>query len=951
MGVFFFVCGCARTVSELTLQAKHTPPSTPTLSAPPTIIAGATNVTAAVVNPVANLNYDWTVVNATLTSALRGTSITFTAGSAGSILYTVNVSNEVGDTAAPASASSLVVQGIPASYLPTLTVPPRVIAGRGGNRVELGNVLPGLTYVWSALNGQIDSHDDVSAAFTGANPGQVTIVVTASVTGATGASVSAQVDVEVDPVPAPALTAVAGQLGGVGYLDGPLSVARIPTPPSGNEVLNILAGPDGTIWYADAHACVVRQIKNGIVTTIGMPYDCRLLGATVDGIASAARFMAPSAMAAADDGAIWVVDNSEPGAPYSAVLRKITTEGAVSTFGTAAVSATNCTSEDSGGVQLPLAQAVFCNGPTGVATIAGDLYVASSGSLRVYPHDGSVAKWLFVAGSGGCIDTITVNGTTPETAPTAENNVFSRLTSDSSYVYWSTPQGAMRRYDPTSKTATSWPSPHCAQSFTSWFYNESIVPQPNGPIYGVAASGVSLVAYSAALLGGFSWGSGQPVPQVIAGDADEYNTSGQGAGDIDAPGTAAKFSASNNKSMHLLDIGPSPHGAAEMSLYLADIFNSAIRVVAPDGSSVSTLLQHPAHPGFANGRGAQASFKAPSAVAVAFDHTVYVADSGNGALRRLDPDGTVSTLFGSGVSLVRDGSSALAALANVTAMLIMPNHDVWFADGLSASPGSMIRRYVPSTGEVSTLLGSTSPGFTDGGAANAALRGATAMALAPDGTVVVTDTPANAVRIVTASGELVTLVSGANGDLNAGFSSTFSQPRGVAVASDGTIYVSDTGNAQIRRLSLSSAGLDVSLVAGPSTPIAFGCPPQPQDGRCLCDATTDSTCALSARLRLVTSLQMRANGDLVLLELPCNASLQGSPVIRVVRHPEDAAACTVATVAGQSDPRFHAVATGLLSAAPTPSFNSPGGFAQGALQDFWLTDTVENAVLELELPQ
>lgn len=127
------VGGCARNISVLTLRAKHTTPESPKLTVPVTIIAGAAGVTATVAQPIDGLIYDWTLINATLISTSRGPSVSFTAGSAGIIIYTVNVSNDVGVTAAPANASSAVVAGLPGDYTPLIVAPWRVIAGRSGS--------------------------------------------------------------------------------------------------------------------------------------------------------------------------------------------------------------------------------------------------------------------------------------------------------------------------------------------------------------------------------------------------------------------------------------------------------------------------------------------------------------------------------------------------------------------------------------------------------------------------------------------------------------------------------------------------------------------------------------------------------------------------------------------------------------------------------------------------
>ena len=380
------VFGCARTTARLSPRPTRTAPISPVLTVPSAIVAETSGVVAQITQPIAGLSYDWQLLGGTLTSPSRGASVTFTASAAGAVLYAVKVSNEVGDTAPPATASSAIVPGLPANYQPQLLAAPRVLAGRAGNRAELTNPIAGASYAWQVSgNGTLDASTATSAAFTGTVPGSLTLTLAASVPGATGGTrASAQLAIAVVTPPQSGLTLVAGQLGGPGYLDGPIAAALFPAP--GSEDVSLLATPDGALWEADANQCTIRVIKDGVVSSVGSPHDCRM----VDGDSLGARLRYPQQMAAADNGEIWFIDNPYPYGgvnSFGSVLRRANRNGSVTSYGAAFskltpdYSSSNCASIDAASAPLPLATSVFCAGPKNVVTTTnGDVYVASAGS-------------------------------------------------------------------------------------------------------------------------------------------------------------------------------------------------------------------------------------------------------------------------------------------------------------------------------------------------------------------------------------------------------------------------------------------------------------------------------------------------------------------------------------------------------------------------------------------
>ena len=688
-------------------------------------------------------------------------------------------------------------------------------------------------------NGTLDGSIVAAATFSASAVGSLTVQVTASIRGAIGGTLArAQSSVTVSAAPTPGLTLIAGHVGGPGYLDEPVANARLPIP--GSKDFNLIADVDGTLWQSDANTCTIRVVRNGMVSTIGTPYDCQIVDSTDP---SAVRLNAPAQLALDGAGGVWFVDNGNLGSSsFSASypLRRAYSDGHVPSFGVNRGSGIPLPDYCFYDASLPSSALsdsdfYFCNGPSGVTSVGtNSVFVTSEGvlpsgstapyslgaapSLRAFTASGlsGTPEWLFAQ-----IKNTACSGSTPLSATAgsvAAQLGFSQLTSDGAFVYWlasfNSSYSAILKYDPAQQTAQLWPpGSTCAAPFTLGFdvANRAVtakgfVVTPKGSLFALSPTGNDILAYDASVLVPVTAPNftTPPNPIVIAGAADPLDSGiTQGIGYADGVGVSAKFNPYSNESRTDITrpLALRPVASGEPSeLYLADAKNFAIRKIAPldatrvGSATVSTVFGGPALSGATNGPALQATFKSPSALAVAFDGVVYVADSGNGALRRIAKDGAVTTLFGGSGPALRDGTAAFAALRQVSSMLVLPTHAVLLGDG------STIREYTPETGEVSTVLGSnsTTPAFSDGGPGSASMVGPLAFALAPDGTVAMTDAGANAIRVITSTGEVVTLAASASrnfaglptaGNSNAGFESSFFGPRGVAVAADGVVFV------------------------------------------------------------------------------------------------------------------------------------------------------------------
>ncbi len=220
-------------------------------------------------------------------------------------------------------------------------------------------------------------------------------------------------------------------------------------------------------------------------------------------------------------------------------------------------------------------------------------------------------------------------------------------------------------------------------------------------------------------------------------------------------------------------------------------------------------------PGFADGRGLRAQFNGPSALAAAPDGSLYVCDSRNHRLRRVAPDGTTTTVAGSGpVDCLpggfADGRADQARLFNPTGVCVGRDGTVYFSD----TGNHRIRKL--KGGLVSTLaggptaqnaLGFEQGGFRDGAGVQARFRYPAAMVIAESGDLLVADLGNAAVRRVKPDGSVTTVARGA----------PLVSPTGLALLTGGALCVAD---------SEASALVDIVGSAAKPSPPAGGQPPR-----------------------------------------------------------------------------------------------------------------------------
>jgi len=560
--------------------------------------------------------------------------------------------------------------------------------------------------------------------------------------------------------PGPTLAFLAGDMGGAGNTDGSGAMARFDSPGG--------VGVDGSgnVYVADTGNHVIRKVApTGLVSTLAGKSGFN--GAS-DGAGPSARFFGPWDVAADATGNLYVTDMGNH------TIRRITPQGVVSTMaGVAGVEG----SADGLGTDARFRH------PYGVAIDStGDLYIADFGNntIRRMSPAGAVTT---LAGSPGEIGSVDGSAAAARFAHPSGiaagiggivyvSDWFSHtVRSVTSAATVSTIAG--RAFEPgtadgVGPTAMFW-GPHGTATDGA------------GNVYVVESGNCTVRRISPANL-----------VSTLAGSA-------RACGAADGTGGAARF-------MHPAGI----EWAGAGNLYVADQLNHAIRKLTPTGV-VTTLVGALPLTGGTDGPGASARFNTPGGLAPDASGNIYVADSQNHTVRRIDAFGVVGTVAGAaGVKGVSDGAAQSARFNAPLGVAADGSGNVYVAD----SANHTVRK-IDLTGTVSTLAGEPGKaGSADGVGGSARFNGPAGVAADDAGNVFVSDTGNNTVRKISPAGEVITLAgaAGLSGSTDGvGSAARFDGPHGIGVDAAGNVYVADARNRTLRRI---TAQRVVSTLAG-----------------------------------------------------------------------------------------------------------------------------------------
>jgi sugar lactone lactonase YvrE len=256
---------------------------------------------------------------------------------------------------------------------------------------------------------------------------------------------------------------------------------------------------------------------------------------------------------------------------------------------------------------------------------------------------------------------------------------------------------------------------------------------------------------------------------------------------------------------------------ADGNIYVADMGTNTIRKITPE-DVVTTLAGTAGTSGHSDGTGSAASFDLPQGITVDTGGNLFVTDYFNDTIREITPEGVVTTLAGTaGTSGSTDSTGTAARFNSPMGIAVDAGDNVYVAD----MNNNTIRK-ITSEGVVTTLAGTAGKqGHSDGTGAAASFVDPEGIAVDTSGNVYVADTFNDTIRKITPGGVVTTLAgtAGTTGSADgAGTAASFYEPEGIAVDASGNIYVADNGNSLIRKIT--PAGVVTTIIGAPGNATA-----------------------------------------------------------------------------------------------------------------------------------
>jgi sugar lactone lactonase YvrE len=581
----------------------------------------------------------------------------------------------------------------------------------------------------------------------------------------------------------------AGSAGGPGCVDGPANIAHFGAP------VGLVFDGQGNLLVADMDAKAIRKVDaaTGQTSTWAGSLDRE---GSFDGYLPDARFASNGYMAKASDGTIYLTDLMLGG------VRKIGPDGMVSTLvgcggGTQWV--------DGVGPNVQFAQ------PMGLALdeAKGYLYVADLGHHVIRRVNVATTETITLAGvprTGWEFDPSTVDGAFEE-AQFYYPRVLVGPVEGALYVGCN---DTIRKVDLVKRTVTTVAGTPGVQGFADGMgsqvrFNAISGLALDGRGHLLVTEGGYTNNYCGQVLRSLDLASGQV--RTLAGTGSEIPDPIWGGGAQGLGGWADGIGGKVRFDMPF-DILVDP---AKNLGYISDAGNALIRRIDLGTGQVSTLAGTAPRKGATDGKALEeAAFNQPFGLAVDAQGNTYVADCDNQLIRKITPQGVVSTLAGqAGKPGCDNGSAASATFTWPDDVAVDAQGNVFVAD----TGNSCIRKITPE-GIVSIFAGDPeNPGWADGPGATAQFFYPQGICVGPDGNIFVADANNDCIRMITPEGTVSTYAGSVRGLVDGiGEEACFYNPYDLAMDASGHLLVADTGNRAIRSIDLATGA--VTTLAG-----------------------------------------------------------------------------------------------------------------------------------------
>ncbi|HLH41274.1 MAG TPA: hypothetical protein VKX39_19150 [Bryobacteraceae bacterium] len=580
-----------------------------------------------------------------------------------------------------------------------------------------------------------------------------------------------------------------------------------------NNPAGLCTDPQGNVYIADSNNNRIRKVSpDGTITTVAGSAVSTYSGDGGPAISAGLQF--PLAVSFdPSSGNLYIADTSH------SVIRMVDPAGVISTFAGVGAAAT-------GGDKGPATQAPL-NQPAGVlADGKGNVYISDSGNNTVRVVSGGIINEFagqYTAGDTGD-NGYAMNAFLHYPTSLAQDkagNIYI-LDQNNNRVRRVSPAGIITNYagsgvgggagDQGIATGASMQARAIAMDSQNNLYiadgtNNRIreVTASNGVINTIAGNGLSTITpRGLAVNGTLVYFSDTTANRVRSVDLSSGNTTlvaGTGSGQFGGDNGAAVQASLN-----------APRGLAmdqSGNLYIADTANNVIRKV--DTSGTITTVAGNNNAGFAGdgGSATSASLSGPTDVAVDSSGNLWIADTGNQRIREVS-GGTIKTVAGGGSDQSGAGLGTSENIAAPGGVAVEPGGTILFSD---SSHNRVLR--LNKDGTIQTIAGGNGAGFSgDGGPATSAkLRSPLGLSEDSSGNIYIADSGNDAIRQVGSDGLIATVAGfgpsangtgtgGYNGDGSPATSYTLNQPSSVLATGNCQVLIADTSNHRLRQLSV-----------------------------------------------------------------------------------------------------------------------------------------------------